>query len=257
MNLKITNSQTEIDLPGWTYELDPLRRRIGAQPKYGQDGVYITGDGKVSERKMKLSNVITATNDTDYITQINALQGIFYDDFGPFYLVDTDRGVRALIELESIAEVWSHGTERRVTRIDMGVIMVDSYFENFNVSTSTYLNVATTNTFLITNSGLVDAFPIIKVTAKATINEFTLINQRTQDQITIGTTAFVTNTVITIDCIDGTAKLDDGITITDISYAIADGTGFIYFDLGDNTIEYQSLYGNVDITVEYRPRYAF
>lgn len=258
MKLKITNSQTELELDEyWTYNASAYKRRVTAQPKYGQSGAYTVGDGKVSSRTIRLFSNRAYKTDASYTTYLQTITGIFYDDYGPFYLVDTDRGVRTRIELESINEQWEFGKERRIIGLDINLIMLSGFFEAFLEDSVSWVNVATGNTKLITNIGRADVFPIITVTALADINEFTLTNERTQDAITIGTTAFVTNTVITIDCVNGKATLYDGITTTDIGYAVADGTGFFYFDLGDNTLRYNSLYGNVTMSIKYRPKYAF
>ena len=244
-------------MTGWTYNVSPYKRRVGVQQKYSQNGAWTSGDGKVSSRTIQLSQDLTAKNDTDYMTLIESIAGLFYDDYTPFYLHDTDIGRRARVELESINETWSHGVERRMTRITVNLIMLDAFFENNNVQTISWLNAANLGTKLVTNSGLVDAFPVITVTALANNAEFSIINQETQDSITIGTNLFTTGIVIIIDCVNGTVTLSDGVTDLDISYAIADGTGFIFFDRGDNLLEYQSIYGNVDISIEYRPLYLF
>lgn len=258
MQLKIVNSNAgEYLFTGWTMDTSNLKRRLGVQQRYGRDGGFLTGDKKVSTRTIQLQHEITATNDTDYNTQIQNIHGIFYDDYAPFYLIDTDRNIRAEIELDSIAENWSKGVERRLVSITINLILLESYFENLNATSVVWTNAATGNTKLITNVGAVDAYPFITITPATNNPEFHIINQRTQDKISIGTIAFIAGTTIEIDCINGTVYLDNGITRTEISSAIGDGTGFFYFDLGDNTLEYQSPYSNADLTIEYRPRYAF
>ena len=257
MKLQISNKNTTLDLTGWTYNISPYKRRVGVQQKYSQNGAWTSGDGKVSSRTIQVSQDLAAKNDTDYMTLIEGIAGIFYDDYAPFYLHDTDTGRRARVELESINETWSHGTERRLTRITINLIMLDAFFENNLVESISWLNVANTNTKIITNSGLVDAFPVITVTALADNAEFSIINQNTEDSITIGTNLFTTGIIVTIDCVNGNVTLSDGVTEIDISYAIADGTGFIFFDLDANVLEYQSIYGNVNINIEYRPLYLF
>jgi len=258
MHLKIQNNvPADLVLTGWTMSTGAFKRRIGVQQRYGRDGAYISGDRKVSSRTIQLSHDLSAENDTDYTTQIEAIMGIFYDDSAPFYLVDTDRNVRAEIELDSINEVWSKGTEKRVVTVTINLILLESYFENYNVGTVVWANAANNSTKLITNVGAADVFPVITIVAQGNNFEFSIINQRTLDTIKIGTNLFVLGTTITIDCQNGTVYIDDTITRTEISSAIGDGTGFIYLDLGDNTLQYQSVYGNADITIEYRPRYAF
>jgi phage-related protein len=257
MQLKIENINTQLLLPGWTLTIGQYKRRLGVSQRYGREGAKITGDRKVSSRTLTLQKDFGTSNDDDYNDLIESVHGIFYDDYSPFYLVDTDRQVRANIELDSINPTWTKGLEKRKTSIQLQFIMIDSYFENYNVSTENWANAADSDTYLVTNIGAVDAFPIITITAQGDNFEFTILNQRTEGLITIGTNAFVLGTTIEIDCQNGTIYLDDTITRTEISHAIADGTGFFWFDLGDNTLEYQSIYGNADIVIEYRPRYAF
>jgi phage-related protein len=257
MRLKIVNLNTELLLDDWTQNTGNFKRRLGVQQRYGRDGAWISGDRKVSSRTIQLQHDITAETDLAYTTQIEALMRIFYDDLAPFYLVDTDRETRAQIELDSISESWAKGLEKRLVSITINLIMIDAYFENFNESSEVWANAANTNTRIINNVGAVDAYPVFIITALADNFEFSILNNRTQDKITIGTALFVAGAIITVDCQNGTIYLDDGLSQTEISYAIADGTGFLYLDLLDNELEYQSIFGNVDIQIKYRPRYAF
>jgi len=257
MRLQLSNVDDSLLLPGWTYNVSAFKKRSGIQQRFGQDGAWISGDQKISSRTLTLNHEIAAVSDTDYDAQIAAITAILYDDLSPFYFSDLDAGMRALVELDSINPTWQKGLEKRLASIQISLIMLDAYFENINVSTQNWTGATPNSTFNINNVSAVDVYPIITITPAANNLLFSIVNQTTQDSISISSAAFVPGTTITIDSQLGTVYLDDGITQTEISSAVGDGTGFFYLDRGNNVLQYQSLYGNADIVITYRPRYAF
>lgn len=266
MNLKITNSENEElilkDLTngkGWHLSEPALRKRVGVQQRYGRPGGYVTGDREVSSRSLTLRQTLTAQENDTYLESMDRIVNIFDPLKAPFFLTNTDTGRRTEVELQGVTPTSSDGLEMRVTAVAIELIMVESYWEDetSQVVESESGGTASGDILECENEGSGYAWPIITVEALASNSLFTLFNETTQDLITVSTSLFSVGDIIAIDCQNGTIILESNGRTTDISSAIADGTGFLYLQPGENEIKYESAFGAVNISIEWRSRYAF
>ena len=106
----------------------------------------------------------------------------------------------------------------------------------------------------VVNDGVIEAYPILIFTAVDANQNFTLLNTTTGGVLTIGSNAFVPGTTITVDCQNGTVYLSDGISRAEISSAMADNTGYPFFQPGGNVLRYDSAFWAIGLHVEFRER---
>jgi len=259
MNLKIINSDTELIISDWMLSEPALERRLGIQERFAKPGGYITGDRETKARNFSVERDIASMTDSEYTSFMSSLVNVFDKTKTPFFLVDTDNDRRVEIELSRITPATKKGLEMKLTPIKLSLIMIESYWEDLTAieSSSGSGGLATGETLIISNTGVVNIYPVITLSPYSNNSAFSLINNTTNDIITIGSTAFVPGTELEIDAQEGTLYLSDGTTRTEISSAIADGSGFFFIAPGDNTISYDSVFGNINITISYRIRYAF
>jgi len=260
MNLKITNDNgDELLLPGWMLSEASLDRRLGIEKRFGKAGGRVTGDREIDARRYTLETDFTSTDDTGYHKQFDDFLRIVDKRFFPYFLIDTDNNRRFEVEFSKISAPVKKGMEKRHAGIKIDLIMVESYWEDLletEVSSPSALT-PSGGTLSANNLGAVEAYPIITISPAANNSAFTLFNNTIEDLISIGSTAFVPGTTITIDAQLGTVKISDGTTETDISFTVSDGTGFFSLASGVNVIEYESSFGSADITITWRNRYAY
>lgn len=261
MNLKFINSETEMELSkNFIMSLDPYKRRLGIQKRYGKDGGVKTGDQMVDSRDLTLEYQPIAEDDITYRQIINSIIGFFNINLHPFYIVDTDNFLRAEIALKSASnEADTEGLEYRIGKNKLEFEMLDGHWEDEDetIDYSETGGMATSENITIDNDSDVDCYPIFRIVPYESNPEFTIRNLTTAASFTLGSTAFVPGTEFIIDAQLGTIYLSVASSQIELSSALADGSGFIKFIPGNNQLEYSSLYGLVDIEIEYRKRYAF
>src|SRR5688572_19526046 len=90
-------------------KFSPYKKRKSFKPRYSQDGSVQTADGKASSRQITfgymaasgdvdqiatqggtIGSTAEITKDTAYDEFITELLGVFREDLGPYYLIDTD-----------------------------------------------------------------------------------------------------------------------------------------------------------------------
>jgi len=113
------------------------------------------------------------------------------------------------------------------------------------------------DTVNINNDGVTRAYPIITMTPSELNNEFTIYNNSTGDLFRFSSNAFTVGATLEVDSINGQVWLDDGVSRTEVSTNVANGSGLLYLQQGDNELQYESLFGTIDLTVEYRRGFPF
>jgi len=249
----------------YTPRIGGLRRRISLEKRYGKPGAKPVGDRQVDSRDFKINFNNTSeqspTADFQYIDQLAEIIGMFDLNLEPFYLEDVgELQRRCLIELDGLNDQpASEGTFYRVGDNNIDLNMLDGFWEDLfaTVDQTATGGIANGESFLVDNDAQVETYPIITVSPYEDNSEFTLTNTTTDALMTLSSAGFVVGTQFIIDCQSGNIYLDDGISRVELSSAMADGSGFFTLAPGENTFSYTSLFGNVDISVEFRRRYAF
>jgi len=261
MILKFKNANTEMTLAkNFIMSIGGYERRVNTQDRYGKDGGVITGDQMVDSRKISFSFNPVEDNDTSYLSVVNDIIGFFNISLSPFYLIDTETSRRCEIVLKSVDdEAQTEGLERRIGKNKLQFEMLDGHWEDedANCEYSDTGGMSSGDTLDVDNDSDIDCYPIISISPNCCNSNFTLKNLTTGALITLGSNSCVPGTTFEIDSQDGTIYLVVGTTKVEFSSALADGSGFIKLVPGVNEIEYTSAYGDVDLEVEYRRRYAF
>lgn len=259
MNLKIINSETELLCPGWMLKEAPIKKRIDVQQRFGKPGATVSGDREISSRPISLDTDITAESDPEYISKMGDIVRIFDKNKSPYFLVDTDNDRECEVELDQIVPSSQQGLEMIWTPVRVDLVMVESFWEDSAATEveSESAGLATGESLQCENIGDVDCYPIIAIMPQSINSAFSLINNTTNDILTIGTNSFVPGISMIVDCQLGEIYLDDGTSQIEISASIADGSGFLFLAPGINDIQYDSSFDNIDITIEFKNRYAF
>jgi hypothetical protein len=269
MNLQIRNSETVYNFTDndihYNVRIGGLRRRLSLEKRYGKPGAKPVGDRQVDSRDFKINfnNVSEENTDADafYVEKLAAIIGMFDLNLEPFYVEDVGPlQRRALVELDGLNDTpAAEGLFYRIGDNNIDLNMLDGFWEDLDstVDQTPTGGIANGGSFLIDNDAQVETYPIITVSPYADNSEFTLTNTTTDALMTLSSAGFVVGTQFIIDCQTGNIYLDDGISRVELSSALADGSGFFTLAPGPNTFSYASLFGNVDITVEFRRRYAF
>lgn len=246
--------QTETDtISQMPFEIDPWTPRLDVSERYGRSGVNISGDEKISKRRMKFVWEKAFNSDTEWFTFANDITDFLNPKRGPFYLEDTDNDKRALCRLSNFtSKPNGKGLEYRFMSGTLEFYLLDATFEDLQATTNQQTGLVTESTFDINNAGNEDSFPVITVTTIDDLSTFTLTNTTNNSNMTVANSSMTTGKTIEIDCQNGTVKLNT----VDISTSISSG-GFLVLSPGVNTIEYTSPDGDVDIDTVYRARYAY
>lgn len=261
MKLEVRNSEETYELSNnFIPQLSPYRRRIKMIQRFGVPGGQQVGDEQADSRDLRLRYRHTGDNDSDYITELQSILGVFRLDKAPFYLVDKDNARRCEVRLQDMDDQpVADGLTFRIGDTGLTLKMLDGHWEDLTESlySSPTGGSANDSSILVSNDADVNAYPIIEITPERSNSEFTLRNLTNGNFIKLSSASFVVGTTFTIDAVTGRIELDDGITSVELSSALADGSGMINLVPGNNLIRYESVFGDCDITIRFRRRYAF
>jgi hypothetical protein len=232
--------------------LAPYTQRLGIENYYQRSGGYVAGDREIPTRAMNATFHITSENDQDAIDEINELIGFFYGANSPFYLEDMVLDRRMNVDLRSSTPAWRETLVYRFgdnARLDLECL--DGLWEDQSeINTNAYLR--TTESMYINNSGDFLTYPVITMTAHATLQDFSIENQTTGSKLEISITGFTSSKTMVFDAINGTIYLDE----VESSYSVLRG-GFPLLAPGNNQIVYTSGDGDCELSFAWRKRFAF
>lgn len=238
--------------------------RVDPQPRYGRSGGIATGDREVGPASFILELDVTAQADSDYRLAMARILGHFKARYSPVYLYDDQDDtpesggrlpLRCIVELQSEALVQNRdGLWARHMSGPLQFSMPDAFWEDAEAIeyASPSGGLEDQDTFVLPNDSYEDAFPVFTLTAQDTNSLFRLTNQTTGVWVEIGSSDFVTGEELTISCVDGRVTID-GVNIA--ASALSDGSAFPSLVPGNNTFQYSSAFGNIDLAVEYRRRF--
>jgi hypothetical protein len=261
MKLKIVNSITELELTvakyAPKYSHPDYNLRLSEIQRYGKPGVEFTGDRQSGSRSITLGLDISNTNDEGFDTDIKTIIEALNPDYSPIYLVDTDINRRCEIELSRMRVDSEKGNVKKNEKISLTLPMKNSVWEDLEAIEVEELAMTNGDTVNINNTGVTRAYPIITMTPSELNNEFTIYNNSTGDLFRFSSNAFTVGATLEVDSINGQVWLDDGVSRTEVSTNVANGSGLLYLQQGDNELQYESLFGTIDLTVEYRRGFPF
>ena len=254
MNLFLTNSapvieEREID-DKWRPTFPGFKFDKKAQPLYGRDGAFVRGDFSAMSRKLDLNFNDARKTDAEMRALLSDYFGFLLSANRPFYLEDRDNLIRWPVELMSFDPSAQDGLEYRYHRGKLSLELLEPYPEDLNANFAND-TLADGQSLEVTNNGLLNAFPVILITAVNTITQFSLEVDATQLNIEIFDNSFIAGEQYTLDSITGEVSLAG----QDRSYAIADG-GLLQLAPGVNNILYNSPDGDIQLDVQWRARYG-
>lgn len=265
MNIHIAN-ESNLDSPSlwydisvWTNDLGGLRFRNSYNDRFGKPGQERQGDGNETSRSITFTYAVTGENDNSFILDAEELYGAIQKDNAPFYLVDTDTERRLKVSIDELDLTAKPGTELRYSSARLRFTALDTFWEATEATEVTSPTAGTENqgTLTCNNPRKVTAYPIITITPSESNLNFALFNETMDDVFTFSSSSFVPGSSLEINSQDLTVYLTNIGTRTEVSSGIADGTGFLELQPGQNIIRYESAYGAVDITISYRERWPF
>lgn len=240
------------------FSFGALQFRSKTFERFGRDGAETIGDGKMSSRTATLSLTLRGRDDAEYYTTANQLFSLFSESKRtPLYVHDADNNRRCRIEIPSVNfGLLARGNERRGEVWKVNCVVPDGAWEDAEPETvADEYGLASGGELLFDNASPLDAWPVFTFRTAAPNPEFSLENLTTGGVFRIGTFLFVPGSALHVSSIDGSAVIDDGLVLTDVSSAIAKNTSFLYLAPGENTIKYDSLYGEIEISAEFRRRF--
>lgn len=256
----VADYMPELDIPGLPF-------RVKINERYGRDGGDVTGDRQIGSRKFNLVLKVAATTDAIYFTKTDILFAMLRTaDPDKLYLCedneeDANFSRRLWIVPERInPKLLANGNLRRGEEWTIPCFAPDGAWESPEEIESTESGgstVASGGTITVQNDGPLTAWPIIIMTCAAAMSEFQLVNSANGGVLRLGSALFVPGATLTIDSREGTFEIDDGLAVTDVSAALAEGTGLLNFDPGENILTFTSTFGAAGITVQHRERRPF
>lgn len=260
MRLKLVNAESEYILSrNFIPTISAYKRRTGVQKRYGKDGGVATGDQMADSRDITLQYQPVADDDLTYIDTVNEIIGFFRQDLAPFYLVDTDNDRRTEIILNSATDdPDKEGLEYRVGKNTLKLEMLDAFWEDNteNVVSSPTGGLVSGDILTVDNDSYIECYPVITITPYEINTDFTIRNITTGAAFILGSNSFVPGSQFVVDSQTGEITLELSGSSIEMSSALADGSGFIKLVPGENQIQYSSVFGEVDVEVTFRRRYA-
>jgi phage-related protein len=227
------------------FDGDGLRIRSSVTERAFSHGGVDTADGKISSRQLKLKVKIYGRNETEH----KKLE----DDF-KFHLLqgkkrlypDMTRYIN-VTRVSNVSHKWLNNVNFKLaSEIELTMVCEDPFWYFGNVMQEETI-VSSPHDFTVFNTGNVEAFPIIVITANADNPAMTLKNETDNLLFSYIDANFLSGDVLVIDCIKGTVQ-KNGIS----SIKFFSGS-FIKLLHGANAMKYTGA--NSSIKLEYTNRY--
>lgn len=244
------------------YRVSEYAPRVNTQSRFGRSGGVTTGDREVPPREIIMQLWMSAKgDDRAYHDAMETLIGFFRPRNTPAWIYDDQDDVdaedrvprRARVELSrEDLQPDETGTHGRIMSGDFALAMLEGHWEDADLQSQTEESVGDGQSFNVDNTSKREAYPIYRVTASQQNTLFRITNSTTGLFMEIGSNDLQQDDELVIDSVDGTITIND----VEISAgALSEGSSFPILEPGNNTIEYTSAFGTVDITVEWRRRW--
>ena len=206
-------------------------------------------------REISIKGVLIKSTETALRTAFETLKATLNKGKQYLYLFD-DRRILAAVDRFSWGDYPRTYNNPARCEYSIRFKAESPYWEDVNLITHNENDITDAeegHTFTVSNAGKANVYPVITITANATINDLTLEN--TADEQSDGNglkckyqdPAFFEGDSIVIDCAEGTVKRGDTNTIRYFSGA------FLKLLPGDNSLKYTG--GNCSLKIEFRKRF--
>lgn len=242
----VLEKKYKLAVTGW-------RPRTGIKKRYSKHGGQPTGDEQVDAREITFKYGRGFQTDQDFRDWANTLVRFFRKENAPHYLADLDNLTRTRVRLTEISPTWGDGLEYRVIDATMKLSMLDAVWEDATETLDAWNGVTNGDTHLISLSNqFADCYPVFTITAINDNPEFTINNLTLGAGFTMAHNAFLAGSIMVLDFITGEFTLDGVL----IPQSMTQGGPF-FLRPGANTLEYLSVWADVDIQTGYRKTYGY
>lgn len=221
-----------------------LTVRATASKRGYSHGSTITGDGYIDGKKIKLSFLISGTNQADYDWRLNELLRLFYQQD---YTLSVGNGFYNVSCMASSNAKWIKGYQGQRADVDITLLLADPFrYADDEKQASADVGGEST-TINVVNAGSADVPLIVELIPTKTMADVTINHTDTGRVMRVADTLLTAPAVLTIDTKAGTVRRDANNAINAFSGQ------FLTAKPGPNTYEIKGSAGKV--VIRWRDRW--
>lgn len=221
-----------------------LTVRATASKRGYSHGSTITGDGYIDGKKIKLSFLISGTNQADYDWRLNELLRLFYQQD---YTLSVGNGYYNVSCMSASKAKWVKGYQGLRADVDITLLLADPFrYADDEKQASADVGGEST-TINIVNAGSADVPLIVELIPTKTMADVTINHTDTGRVMRVADTLLTALAVLTIDTKAGTVRRDANNAINAFSGQ------FLIAKPGPNTYEIKGSAGKV--VIRWRDRW--
>ncbi len=221
-----------------------LTVRATAAKRGYSHGSTITGDGYIDGKKIKLSFLISGTNQADYDWRLNELLRLFYQQN---YTLSVGNGFYNVSCMASSSAKWIKGYQGQRADVDITLLLADPFrYADDEKQASADVGGEST-TINVVNAGSADVPLIVELIPVKTMADVTINHTDTGRVMRVADTLLTAPAVLTIDTKAGTVRRDANNAINAFS------GHFLTAKPGTNTYEIKGSEGKV--VIKWRNRW--
>lgn len=221
-----------------------LTVRATASKRGYSHGSTITGDGYIDGKKIKLSFLISGTNQADYDAKLNELLRLFYQQN---YTLSVGNGYYNVSCMSASKAKWIKGYQGLRSDVDITLLLADP-FRYADDEKQASADVGGENTTInIVNAGSADVPLVVELIPVKTMADVTINHTDTGRVMRVADTLLTVPAVLTIDTKAGTVRRDANNAINAFSGQ------FLIAKPGPNTYEIKGSAGKV--VIRWRDRW--
>lgn len=244
--LRLVKDDNEWVLPADSWiDSVPASVRADTQARAFQHGSVMVGSGKIAERVVALSILISAGSQAEYLTAAAEIKRKLYRTDQKLYIAE-DKYINLAV-LDSIEEKFDKGFLLRQAVLTAEFKATDPFWYSTPVEAAVSPT-GTPRAFTLANDGNVDTAPVITVTAPATgtVPEVRITNAANGRESVFRDPRLANGAAVTIDGVAGTVTLD-GDNAVNAFYG-----AFPRLEPGANAMTYTGARCSIAITYDQR-----
>ena len=221
-----------------------LTVRATASKRGYSHGSTITGDGYIDGKKIKLSFLISGTNQADYDWRLNELLRLFYQQN---YTLSVGNGYYNVSCMSASKAKWIKGYQGLRADVDITLLLADPFrYADDEKQASADVGGEST-TINVVNAGSADVPLVVELIPVKTMADVTINHTDTGRVMRVADTLLTAPAVLTIDTKAGTVRRDANNAINAFSGQ------FLIAKPGPNTYEIKGSAGKV--VIRWRDRW--